>query len=161
MGLELADWAAFAEIFGAVAIVVSLIFVGYQIRGNTRATQAATFQEHMGYEIDFVTRVGSDPQLARVWETTQRNFASLEGVEKTQGTYLFLGAMRLWEGFFLQWRAGTLSEEGWKAREQIVRSFAMVPMPDFGGASRRDEVFSGAFMDYLSEVRREEGLASE
>ena len=158
MGLEFADWAAFAEIFGAVAIVVSLIFVGYQIRGNTRATQAATFQEHMGYEIDFVTRVGSSPDVAAVWETTQRDFESLTGVQKVQGTYLFLGAMRLWEGFFLQWRAGTLSEEGWKAREQIVRSFAMLPMPHFGGASREGEVFSGAFMEYIRQVRREEGL---
>lgn len=160
MTLGLADWAYLAEILGSVAIVISLIFVGLQVRENTKATQAATFQEHMGYEIDFVTRVGADPDLAAIWENALRDFASLDGSAKIQGTYLFLGAMRLWEGFYLQWRAGTLSDDGWKAREPIVRSFAMLPMPDFGGASRQDEVFSGAFMEYIRRVRREEGLES-
>ena len=74
--MGLSDWVAVAEIFGAVAIVVSLVFVGIQIRDNTKATHAATFQDHMGYEIDFVSRVGSDPDLARIWETAQRDFAS-------------------------------------------------------------------------------------
>ena len=156
--IELSDWASYAEIFGAVAIVVSLIFVGFQIRGNTKATQAATFQEHMGYEIDFVTRIGSDRDLARLWDLTLTDFENLGDDEKTQGAYLFLGAMRLWEGFYLQWRAGTLSEEGWKAREPIVRSFAVLPMPDFGGAARNDEVFSGSFLEYIRQVRSEEGL---
>jgi len=158
MGLGLSEWSAFAEILGAIAIVISLVFVGFQVRANTRATQAAVYQEHMGYEIDFVTRVGSDPKLANLWERTQRDFPSLEGDEKIQGTYLFIGAMRLWEGYYMQWRAGTLSDAGWRAREPLVRSFALLPMPAFGGASRGDEVFTGPFMDYIRKIRREAGI---
>jgi len=153
--LTLSDWAAIAEILGAFAIVVSLVFVGVQVRDNTKATHAATFQEHMGYEIEFVTRVGSDPELAALWESTQREFDKLDGKQKIQGKYLFLGAMRLWEGYYLQWRAGALSDDGWRAREPLVRSFASLPMPAFGGASPNDEIFSGAFLDYIRQVRKE------
>ncbi|MGD8322803.1 MAG: hypothetical protein PVF50_00460 [Gammaproteobacteria bacterium] len=160
MPFELSDWVALSEIFGGLAIVVSLIFVGMQIRSNTRATHAATFQEHMGYEIDFVVRVGSDPSLARIWETAQKDFGSLEGDEKIQGTYLFLGAMRLWEGYYMQWRAGTLSNDAWRAREPLVRSFAMLSMPAFGGASPDGEIFSGPFAKYLQQVQKEQAVTS-
>ena len=33
--LKLTEWAALAEIIGTVAIVVSLLFVGYSINRNT------------------------------------------------------------------------------------------------------------------------------
>jgi hypothetical protein len=158
MTLQLSDWAALAEIFSAMALIVSLTFVGAQIRENTKATHAATLQDHMGYEMDFVTRIGADPKLARLWDMTLKDFESLGGNERIQGTYLLLGAMRLWEGYYLQWRAGTLSNDGWKAREPLVRNFARLRMPAFGGASPNDEVFSGPFMEYIRQVRKEEGI---
>lgn len=154
--MQLSDWAALAEILSATAVIVSLIFVGAQIRENTRATHAATLQDHMGYEMDFVTRVGADPGLAKIWDTALNDFESLEGDQRIQGTYLLLGAMRLWEGYYLQWRAGTLSDDGWKAREPLVRNFARLPLPAFGGASPEEGVISGPFMEYIRQVREEE-----
>jgi len=38
--LDLTDWAAAAEIVGTVAVVVSLLFVGMNIKQNTAAVQA-------------------------------------------------------------------------------------------------------------------------
>ncbi len=38
--LKLTEWAALAEIIGTVAIVVSLLFVGYSINRNTKEMQA-------------------------------------------------------------------------------------------------------------------------
>lgn len=58
--MQLSDWAALAEILSAAAVIVSLIFVGAQIRENTRATHAATLQDHVEYEMDLVTRVGAE-----------------------------------------------------------------------------------------------------
>ena len=54
MKRTLAEWASVAEIIGALAIVVSLVFVGLQIRANTRATQNATYQQSVGYEIEIL-----------------------------------------------------------------------------------------------------------
>ena len=38
--LSLADWGHIAEIFGAVAVVVTLAYVGLQLQQNTAAIQA-------------------------------------------------------------------------------------------------------------------------
>ena len=38
------DWASIAEITGAVAVVFSLMYVGFEIRQSTKATEAQTRQ---------------------------------------------------------------------------------------------------------------------
>jgi hypothetical protein len=43
--LTLSSWASIAEIVSAIAVVLSLIYVGTELRGNTRAVEAATLVE--------------------------------------------------------------------------------------------------------------------
>ena len=43
--LTLRDWASVAEITSAVAVVLSLVYVGFELRGNTKAVEAATLLE--------------------------------------------------------------------------------------------------------------------
>ena len=60
--MKLEKWALIAEIIGAVAIVVSLIFVGLEIRNgadqtrlNTQALQMSAYQELIG-EVNTLSR---------------------------------------------------------------------------------------------------------
>ena len=39
--LKLSEWASIAEIIGAIAVIVSLIYVGYQVNDNTSAIRSA------------------------------------------------------------------------------------------------------------------------
>ncbi len=41
--MSLSEWALIAEICGMVAVVISLIFVGLEIRNNTKQSQAMAF----------------------------------------------------------------------------------------------------------------------
>jgi hypothetical protein len=43
--LTLSSWASIAEIVSAIAVVLSLIYVATELRGNTRAVEAATLVE--------------------------------------------------------------------------------------------------------------------
>ena len=40
--MTLSDWANIGQVIAAVAVVVSLIFVGLQIRQNTKSNQTAS-----------------------------------------------------------------------------------------------------------------------
>ena len=42
MKMMLSEYAQIAEIVGAFAIILSLIFVGYQLNNNAKATRSAT-----------------------------------------------------------------------------------------------------------------------
>ena len=39
------EWASLAEIISAAAVVLSLVYVGAELRGNTKAVEAATLLE--------------------------------------------------------------------------------------------------------------------
>jgi hypothetical protein len=149
MNTKLAEWAAVGELIGAVAIVLSLVFVGLEIRGNTQATQAATFQEHMGYEIQILSDVAADPELMRAFNTAWDDIDSLTDSERTRRQAMTLATMRLWEGFYLQYLSGTLSDEGWTSREPVIRRW----VTEFPDGTWPDGVFSGAFRDYIARVR--------
>ena len=58
--------AAWAEIVGAVAVVVSLLYVGNEVRRNTTATQAATYQEVVNASNEYLLALASDSALAEI-----------------------------------------------------------------------------------------------
>ena len=149
MKAKIAEWAPVGELIGAVAIVVSLVFVGLEIRGNTRATQAATFQEHMGFEIQILTALGTNSEAGSAYEAAWDEMDSLSEWEQLSKGYMSFATMRLWEGFYLQWQAGTLSEEAWLAREPTIQQWIRELPSDvlMLGA------FSGAFQEYISSIR--------
>jgi hypothetical protein len=60
-----------------------------------------------------------------------------------------LATIRLWEGFYLQYLSGTLSDEGWASREPVIRRF----VSEFPDGTWPDDVFSGAFQGYIERVR--------
>ena len=57
------------ELIAAIAVVISLIFVGLQIKDNTIATEAATYQDTVAYDIEILLNMGSTPEMARVFFT--------------------------------------------------------------------------------------------
>ena len=57
MKLKLSEWASMAEVVGAIAIVVSLIFVGMQINDGNRETRAAVVQSALDSEIAFQAEI--------------------------------------------------------------------------------------------------------
>jgi len=151
MKQKLADWASIAEIIGAAAIVVSLIFVGFQIRENTVATQSATFQEHLGFEINVLMAAASDPTLSRVFLQTADGLpiAELDGDEEAQATWIWTATYRLWEGYFLQYHQGMMSEDGWAAREPTIRALSELPI---ACTFARDLTLSGEYQQYILDI---------
>jgi hypothetical protein len=64
MDLQISDWANIAEIVGALAVTISLVFVGLQVRANTVATQSATYQDAVGHEISILLAISATPETA-------------------------------------------------------------------------------------------------
>ena len=62
----LGEWASIAEIIAAVGVVVSLFFVGLEVRRNTRAVQAATLQSVIDIARQQLLLVASNPELNHI-----------------------------------------------------------------------------------------------
>jgi hypothetical protein len=69
---SLQDWASIAEIIGAVAIVMSLIYVAYEVRENTRALQATSRQALGDQDLAYFQTLLGPSILARAMDKKRR-----------------------------------------------------------------------------------------
>jgi hypothetical protein len=116
------------ELIGAIAVLIGLVFVGLELRQNTAAVQAATFQGMTGTSSDFLVTVASVPELRRVWVAAH---ASPKNLNSEDLQILALLQQSLWlrmQNAFRQWQIGTLSDEDWLVYQKIVCSFAQRPL---------------------------------
>ena len=65
MKKTLAEWASIAEMLGAAAIVISLVFVGLEIRGNTQVARAAAYERNIDSINQWRLELIKDPSLVR------------------------------------------------------------------------------------------------
>ena len=144
------------ELVAAIAVVISLVFVGLQIRDNTTATKAATYQDSTGYDIEILTLLASNPATARTWTAYVRDDPDgLTAEEREQAQYLMAANIRAFENFYLQNEAGLLSEAGWQSRELLLRNFVQMPGFEKFLSSPNGSNFGGPFMDFAKRVRDE------
>ena len=116
----LEEYALIAEIISGIAIIVSLIFVGVQIKRNTQATQASTFQAIADLDINLLLSFGNSKELARLISTFRDNPDSLTEEEQNHGFYLFGAEVRHVENLFLQYENKMLSDKHWHSRKALV-----------------------------------------
>ncbi len=143
------------ELAAAIAVVVSLVFVGLQIRDNTIATEAATYQDSVAYDMERLLNVGLNPETARVFFTFQTDPDSLNESEFLQGRTLFSVSIRLFENLYLQHEAGMLSDDGWATRHALVDNVVQSPGFERLMNSPIGKNFSGSFIEYAKRIRDE------
>ena len=65
--MSLQDLGSIGNLIGAVAVVVSLVYLAIQVRQNTRAVRASTERAIFAQNMDFDRALVSDPELNRIW----------------------------------------------------------------------------------------------
>ncbi len=143
------------ELTAAIAVVISLIFVGLEIRDNTVATRAATYQDTVAYDIGNLQTFGASPETATVFYTFVDDPNSLEGGEFLQGRTLFTASIRHMENLYFQHEIGMLSDEAWATREPLVRRFVLSPGFEIMMSGGNERTFGGSFIDYAKRIRAE------
>ena len=154
----LKEYALIAEIISGIAIIISLIFVGIQIKRNTKATQASTFQAIAELDINMLLNFGSSKELAKLISTFRDNPDSLTEEEQNHGFYLFGAEVRHVENLFLQYENQMLSEKHWQSRKALVDGIVL--SGGFGALLKHPfrKYFDGSFIEYGIRQRKKNGL---
>ncbi|HWE27449.1 MAG TPA: hypothetical protein VHB97_05570 [Polyangia bacterium] len=122
--MSLSDLAAIGSFVSGVAVLASLIFIGFQLRQNTRAVRAAASQAHSQNWQQITTPVVGSNEFARIWRLGLEDVERLTDDERMR-FYAFAGsALRFFEGARLQWRHGQLDQEHWHNVEKTAIDFA-------------------------------------
>ena len=124
--LSLTEWANLAEVVGAAAVVVSLLFVGVQVRENTEEIRATNRQELVNRAFQATSNFALDPGLAEIFAKVQLG-DSLSDTEAIRYGYFIRALLYDVQEAFLLNQEGRLDDDYWATRAAIARAYLEQP----------------------------------
>jgi len=111
---------AIGEIIGALAVVISLVYLGLQIRTQNNETRISSVHDILEALRNEVSTFKNSENAALYVKGTS-DFDCLSDAEQLQYIAMCLGPLRVWEEAYLQYVSGRLGENTWNAlRAQYV-----------------------------------------
>lgn len=111
------------ELVGLVAVIVTLVFVGFELRQNTRAVESSATQEVHANFSGWYASLQSDPDLLMITLKGMQDYGSLDVTEKGQFIAVFMVFVSNCQTAFYKWRDGLLDEELWSGWRQLSLNF--------------------------------------
>ena len=145
--------SAIGQVIGAIAVVISLVYLAVQIRDNTRSTKSATRQAIVDSIVSVNLAMAQSDAIARALRSNVDG-QRLEPHEILQQLAHCYSYMRTWENVHFQYRSGMLSDEDWSGFRQNVKALLQIPaFSDFW--ERERDVFSPAFRSEVTAILTE------
>jgi hypothetical protein len=125
MSLEQASLVA--QIVSALAVIASLIFVGFQLRQAAAAIRVTASQTHTSLYSNLVNSIIDSPDFARLWSVGLTQPTALPEEEWVRFVAYASAFFRLWESSRVQWLSGQLTKEQWHTIERQAADFGHLP----------------------------------
>ena len=111
--MKFAIWKESLELVGIAAIVVSLVFVGYELRQSTAIARSDAYSSFSSQFFELASNAALDKRMSGL--ISQVNQGALPGdftpEERVSIRMYQAAAVRVWEGLFRSVQAGVLPEE--------------------------------------------------
>jgi len=149
--MTLEDAYLLAGIIAALGVIVSLVFVGFQINQNTAATRMAAAQAVHANFADWYAHMLGDPELATISVKGLQDYGALNTEEKAQIVSLFMIFSLNMQDAFYKWQEGSLAPELWRSWEEVSLNLFST---EGGNAfwAERGYLFGQGFKTHISEV---------
>lgn len=135
---------AIGDIVGAVAVVISLVYLAIQVRQNTRAIAAQAARDALAAVREFNQHLMVNPPLARIFRIGQEDPSALTESELEQFVHIVFTFLKTAEAVHAQSMKGTLDADTWRAWERVFMTWAR--SPGFAAYwSIRKDLFTPAF----------------
>ena len=125
--MSLNDLANIGQVVGAIAVVISLIYVALQIRQNTNAVRSATAQTVHEHFAKWYHLVAADDELAQIVAKGLRDYGSLSEKERVRFVAAFMSFLSYSQNAFLKWREGLLASPLWLGWELVIMNLVCAP----------------------------------
>ena len=147
---DLQESALIAEIVGAVAVVISLIYVGVSLGQNTAAVEVANHQALVAMDLDKNAWL-RDAEFAAIYERARSDFGQLSDIESRQYLTFVADTLNAWEFAFITHANGAMADNIWNGWDGFYKGeFQTEGFQHFW--KLHGEGFSPAFVAYLDTV---------
>ncbi len=149
--MPLDQLANIAEISAAALLIVSLIYVGIQIKQNTAATQAAGRQAYVDTLNNLVGLVSQSVNLADILDRGANGLSNLKSGETLQFCAFIDQCFITFETYYFQWKAGALDARLWGLVDPIISGF-MVQTGQQQWWETRRHWYDQEFQEYVNQM---------
>ena len=107
---------AVAEFVGAIAVVITLIYLISQLRQNTKALRSSSYASVHQQEDNFLAEMARDPILARLEVKATLGIENLDETERLQWSWLGRRIVYMFQNFHYQRQLGGVEDSiasGW------------------------------------------------
>ena len=149
MKMKLKDLASVAEIIASIAVILSLVFVGLQLRDGNRVTRATANQLAVQSEIDVVTVFLTH---SAVWNKIVTSTPIDDDEESRQAILLLNIFMLDTESRYQHFRSGYLDPATWESRQNILPEVVKYPAYEAWRNSPGGRNHSAHFLELLDSM---------
>jgi hypothetical protein len=118
---KLQNWALIAEIIGAIAVIISLAYVGIGVRQNTHAISASNHQMLVSMDID-KNDWFKDPEFAALYVKAMQDIDQLSPTQQLQFGVFVSTIFNTWEMIFFSFKNGLMDDNVWEGWNAFYRS---------------------------------------
>jgi hypothetical protein len=153
--LRLSDWASIAEIGSALAVVASLLYVGYEIQQNTKVSFASNRQA-VATRAQDLALFSADIDINRLISGPDGDDVELSERDANNLTAYVGALLRSSEEAYLLYRDGLLDEEYWMTRAGVMLTILRSERARQVYFQTRDSGFyTDDFVDWVDKAVRE------
>ena len=151
--MNIMELGAIGELVGGVAVIASLIYLAVQIRQNTRATYASSYQAFTDSVNDTNRLIAADPELARMhFELGTKAYEEFTDVERTRWMHVMFSFLRSLEALYYRRSQGAAAAQAWRAHSVWISEIAKWPCMRTGwNAEMARWGWDDGFKQYVSE----------
>ena len=156
MKLKLSELANIAEVIGAFAVVVSLVYVGVQVNDSNSAVRSASVNDANVAVQEWYMQIGSDEQTSRLFYSALMSDEAKSNEDEFQFIMMFHGVFLAFQNSYLMAEEGTIDSE-------LVDGLtgAILTVKDTPGMKRywgqRRTTLHPRFVRYVDELLKEKG----
>jgi hypothetical protein len=147
--MTLSDLGNVGEFIASIAVVVSLVYLGIQIRQNTRIVKAATHHSSSRAWSELEIGLGSDPEVARILLKGGRSYAELNLEERFRYSLLMRAIIHLHEDDFVQSQEGLIDANLLERQRRSLAKALAEPAARAWWAENA-ALFSEAFQEHVA-----------
>ncbi|HET6564657.1 MAG TPA: hypothetical protein VFG52_04525 [Xanthomonadales bacterium] len=151
MKFSLKEFASIAEIIGAIAVVISLVYVGMQVNDSASAVRAASANDATVALQHWYLEIGADQQTSELFYRALTSEEALSNAEEFQFLMMLHGAFLAFQNSYLLAEEGTIDPELREAITAAILGVKSLPGMTRYWRQRRSYLHSG-FAKYVDEL---------
>ena len=151
MEYNLENIALLVEIIGGIAIIISLLFVGLQLKISAKATRSATAATTVSELTTWYSNLGNSEQGSYVFWHFMSNPDSLTPEKRFQAIVNIHGIMLTWQNSYYLVKEGTLDKRVQESLLEIINGVKNNPGFQMYWQSRK-ATFLKEFQEYVEDL---------